>query len=350
SELEAVLGRELGRRAAAWWGVSDEGNFEHGTSALWRERDADELASELKTSRAELESSMEQARAKLLQARARRVAPATDDKVLAAWNGLAISALAQAAQVLSEPRYLDAAREAARCVLGPMRQPDGRLFATARHGRARHQACLDDYAFVVGGLLDLYETDFDARWIEQALALSAIVQDEFADREHGGWFTTGERHETLLVRLKSPQDGALPSGNGVHALNLLRLAELTGRGELARTAQGALTAFGALVNRHPAAFSQLLTAVDFLAAGPREVVVAGARDDARTQAFLDALRGTFLPQRVVALADAEAPIELLPLLESKHDAGAPPRVFVCRHWSCRAPVASVDALLDELTD
>jgi len=350
AELESVLGRELGRRAAAWWGVTAEGNFEHGASALWRERDADEVARELKLPRAELEASMEEARARLLAVRSKRVAPATDDKVLAAWNGLALSALAQAAQVLGEARYLAAAREAAEFVLGSMRRPDGRLFATARLGRARHEACLDDYAFVTAGLIDLYETDFDARWIEAALALCALVDSDFADREHGGWFTTGARHETLLVRLKSPQDGALPSGNGVHALNLLRLAELTGRADLARAAQGALTAFGALVNRHPAAFSQLLQAVDFLAAGPREIVVAGARDDARTQALLAAVRGTFLPQRVVALADAEAPSELLPLLEGKHAAAAAPRAFVCRNWSCRAPVDSVAALASELAD
>ena len=350
AELEQVLGRQLGRQAAAWWGVTDEGNFEHGTSALWRERDADEVARELRVPREELEASMQVARTKLLAARARRVAPATDDKVLAAWNGLAISALAQAAQVLGEPRWLDAARDAARYVLGPMRQANGRLHATARHGRARHEACLDDYAFVVAGLIDLYESDFDARWLEEALALCRVVEDAFADRERGGWFTTGEHHEALLVRLRSPQDGALPSGNGVHTLNLLRLAELTGRGELARSAERALTAFGALLNRHPAAFSQLLAAVDFLAAGPREVVVAGARDDARTRAHLAAIRGTFLPQRVVALADADAPADLLPLLEGKHDPAAPARTFVCRHWSCRAPVEAVDDLLGELTD
>jgi uncharacterized protein YyaL (SSP411 family) len=293
---------------------------------------------------------MEQARATLFAARAKRVAPATDDKVLAAWNGLAISALAQAAQVLGETRFHAAAREAADFVLESMRRADGRLFATARHGRARHEGCLDDYAFVVAGLIDLYETDFDARWIEQALALCAIVAADFADREHGGWFTTGERHESLLVRLKSPQDGALPSGNGVHALNLLRLSELTGRADLARSAQGALTAFGALVNRHPAAFSQLLMAVDFLAVGPREVVVAGARDDARTVALLAAVRGTFLPQRVVALADADAPLELLPLLEGKHVTAALPRAFVCRNWSCRAPVDTPEAVQAELRD
>jgi uncharacterized protein YyaL (SSP411 family) len=350
AELEALLGRELGRRAAAWWGVSDAGNFEHGASALWRERDAGEVARELKLTLAELEASMEQARATLLAARARRVAPATDDKVLASWNGLAISALAQAAQVLDEPRFHVAARDAADFVLRRMRREDGRLFATARHGRARHEACLDDYAFVVAGLIDLYESDFDARWLEEALALCAIVAAEFADGEHGGWFTTGARHESLLVRLKSPQDGALPSGNGVHALNLLRLAELTGRADLARAAQGALTAFGALVNRHPAAFSQLLMAVDFVAAGPREIVVSGARDDARTQALLHALRTTFLPQRVVARADADAPVELLPLLEGKLDPASPPRAFVCRHWSCRAPVDSVDGLIGELTE
>jgi uncharacterized protein len=350
AELEQHLGRRVGRWAAAWWGVEPEGNFEHGTSALWRPRDAADVAHDLGVEQRELETAMASARAVLLAVRAKRVRPGTDDKVLAAWNGLAISALAQTSQVLGDGAFLDAARRAARYVLAHMRQPDGRLFATARAGRAHLNAYLDDYAFMVQGLIDLYESDFDHAWIEEALALCAVVEREFADREQGGWFTVGESHERLLVRLKSPQDGALPSGNGVHALNLLRLAEFTGRGDFAQAAQRAIVSFGALVNRHPAAFSQILTAVDFLAAGPREIVISGERRDERVEALLAAVRGRFLPQRVVALALPGGPTELMPLLDGKFAPGTPPRAFVCRNWSCRAPVETVADLVAALED
>lgn len=347
-ELEQVLGKQHGRWAAEWWGVTDEGNFEHGTSALWREHDAAAVAKSLRVPEDELEAAMEAARAKLFAHRDRRVRPATDDKVLAAWNGLMISALAQASQVLGEDRFHESAVRAARYVLGSMRQPDGRLFATARGGRAHLDAYLDDYVFMTQGLLDLYETDFDPAWIEEALALCEVVEREFADSEKGGWFTTGASHETLLARMKAPHDGALPSGAGMHVLNLLRLAELTGRGELAKTAERAIVSMGAMINRHPVAFSQILCAVDFLATGPREVVVAGELESEDTRAMLHALRTTFLPQRVVALADGRADETLMPLLEGKATNAGAARAYVCRNWSCRAPADSPEALVHDL--
>jgi hypothetical protein len=347
AELEHVLGARLGRWAAAWWGVTDAGNFEHGASALWREHPAETVARELGVERAELETAMETARALLLDVRTHRIAPGTDDKVLAAWNGLMISALAQAHQVLGDERWLDAARAAARCVLEQMRQPDGRLFATARNGRAHLNACLDDYAFVIQALVDLYETDFDAHWLRAALDLERVVAERFEDAEHGGFFNTGHDHETLIARLKGQHDGALPSGNGVHALNLLRLAELTGRVELATRAERTLRSAAGLLNRYPAAFSQTLVAVDFLAASPREIVVSGQRDDPATRALLTALRREFVPQRVVALADGGHDEELLPLTRARAPAG-PARAFVCRNYTCLAPITSPEEFLREL--
>jgi uncharacterized protein YyaL (SSP411 family) len=347
-ELTAVLGKKHGAWAAAFWGVTDEGNFEHGKSALWRPESAEDVARELGVDLVELRGAMEQARAKLWAAREQRVHPGKDDKVLAAWNGLAISALAQSYQVLGDVRHLDAARAAARYVLTGMRQSDGALLATARHGKAKLNAYLDDYAFMIAGLIDLYESDFDPHWIAQALELESVLAARFWDEANGGYFTTGSNHEALIARLKSPHDGALPAGGSVQALNLLRLAELTGRGPLAQRAEAALKSVGALANRYPAAFSQLMIAVDFLAASPREIVVAGELSDARTREFLSVLRGRFAPHRVIALADSRADRDLMPVLDGKSAGANGPRVFVCQNYACQAPVESVEALRAQL--
>jgi uncharacterized protein YyaL (SSP411 family) len=346
-ELDAVLGTKTGAWAAAWFGVTDEGNFEHGTSALWRHEPAEKVAQGLHVDVRTLEASMSDARAKLFAARALRVPPGTDDKVLASWNGLMIRALAKAAQVLDEPRYVDAARAAARYVLEGMRQKNGRLSATARHGRAHLEAYLDDYAFVIEGLIDLYETDFDQHWIREALALDVVLRDHFEDAANGGYFTTADDHEKLLVRLKAPHDGALPSGNSVQAENLLRLAQLSGRRELAERAERTMRSVGALANRYPSAFSSLLLAVDHLAAGPREIVVAGETGAPKTRAFLRAVRRSYTPQRVVCLADSSADVKFMPLLEGKRSSGSE-RVFVCRNYACHAPLLDVAALEAEL--
>ncbi len=347
-ELVRVLGAKQGAWAAAWFGVTEAGNFEHGASALWREHTADEVADRLHVKRAELETSMRDARTKLFEARKSRIAPRTDDKILAAWNGLMISALAQCHQVLGDRRFLEAAQRAANYVLVGMRQKDGALFATARHGKAHLNAYLDDYAFMIQGLIDLYETDFDPRWIREAMALERVLGERFEDKDAGGYFTTASDHEHLIARLKSPQDGALPSGNGVQALNLLRLAELTGKHELAESAQRTLVAFGSFVNRYPIAFSQMLQAVDFVAGNAREIVIAGDPKDATTQAMLSVVRGKFLPQRVVALAARDADAKLIPLLADRPPPERGARAFVCRNYACLAPVESAEALARSL--
>jgi hypothetical protein len=174
-----------------------------------------------------------------------------------------------------------------------------------------------------------------------------VVHQRFED-EDGSCFTTAKDHERLIARLKAPQDGALPSGNGVQALNLLRLAELTGRRELAGRAERAIRALAGYVNRYPQAFSTLLLAVDWLAAGPREIVVAGDPADARTRELLAAVRTTYAPQRVVALAGPGTDAALLPLTSGKTPGPRGPRAYVCRDWSCAAPVDDPELLRGEL--
>jgi uncharacterized protein YyaL (SSP411 family) len=346
-ELERVLGAQRGRRAAEWFGVTDDGNFEHGTSALWHPEPRADVAQRLRVPLEELTAEMEVARQQLFEAREARVHPGWDDKVLTAWNGLAISALCKAYQTLEDARYLEAASRAACFLLEAMRRPDGRLFATSRAGKAQHEGCLDDYVFLIAGLIDLYESDFDQDWLRHARELCEVVERDFRDEEHDGYFTTGVQHERLIARLKNPHDGALPSGNGVHALNLLRLAELLGAGELAQRAQRLICSLGKLMGRYPGAFSQMLMAVDWLATGPREVVVAGELGDPETEGFLRALRGTFAPARVVALADSRADTDMMPILEGR---AGEPRAFVCRNYACQEPTTSPEALRSALRD
>ncbi len=347
-ELVDVLGAEHGAWAAAWYDVTPDGNFEGGTSALWHPRSDDEVAAELGIEVDTLREAMAAARGKLLATRAERVPPGKDDKVLAAWNGLAIGALAQAYQVLGEQRFLDAARDVARYLLGAMRQPDGRLFATARHGRAHLAAYLDDYAFTIHGLIDLYEADFDTHWIEEALELNEVLTDVFEDKDTGGYFTTASDHERLIARMKVPYDGALPAGSAVQVQNLMRLAELTGNPEHAARAERAIRSVGKVVGRHPRAFSQLLLSLDTLAVGPREIVLAGAIDDAELRAMLATVRQTYLPQRVVAHAGLDADADLLGVVADKQSQDGSARAFVCRNFTCGLPVSTAAELAEQL--
>ena len=348
AELVEVLGAKHGAWAAAWYGVTDEGNFEHGTSALWRHKPAQKVADELHIELDELVSEMNEARIKLFAHRDHRVHPGTDDKILASWNGLMISALAQSYQVLGEQRFLDAARGAASYVLTGMRQEDGALFATARDGHAHLNAYLDDYAFMIQGLIDLYESDFDTHWLREALALEEVLAARFEDQKGGGYFTTGSNHEQLIARLKSPQDGALPSGNGVHALNLLRLSELTGAPELAKRAERTINSAALGLNQYPQGFAALLMAVDFKRARPREIVIAGELTDPQVRAMLEVVRSRFLPQRVVALSSPGADVDLIPLLEGRAAPETGARGFVCRDFVCKQPVETPEALAEQL--
>jgi uncharacterized protein YyaL (SSP411 family) len=358
AELHAALGERRARIAAAAWNVTGEGNFiEHGQApsgrnVLWLPRALDEIASELGVTRAALDAELSAARSELLSARRQRVAPATDDKILASWNGLMISALAHAHQALDEPRYLHAAQRAARYVLSAMRTSDGGLFATARAGKAHVAGCLDDYAFMAQALVDLYESDFDAAWLRAALELARAVQARFWDDERGGYFTA-PASETLLARTKNVHDGALPAGGGVQALTLVRLSELTEDAQLWDAAGAALSAHAALANRHPRLFSQLLCAVDFIARAPKQVVIAGDDEDTELQAMLRAVRRTFAPARVVARARyGSADAELIPVLQGRLPASTSeaPRAYVCRDRTCLLPVASASALVAQLAD
>jgi len=317
-EIDELLGEDAETFKRAY-GVSAEGNWE-GSNILSRVADGDEDV--LRT-----------ARAKLHEARRLRTQPARDDKVLAAWNGLMIAALADAAAAFGEPRWADLAARAADLLLTRARDADGRLHRSWKDGRARHSAVLEDYANLAAGLLALYETTFEERWFVAARELMDIVLERFADPE-GGFFDTADDSEALITRPKGLQDNALPSGGAMTAEVLLRVAALTGEGRYRDAAERAIGQVAPLAQRYPTAFAQWLGAVSLMRADVLEIAIAGdpAADDA--QALLGVVRDTYRPFVVLAAGSRGA----VPLLDDRPQREGQATAFVCRGFACRAPV------------
>ncbi len=283
---------------------------------------------------------VEAVRQKLFAAREKRVRPLRDDKVLTDWNGLMIAALARAAQAFGDTRYSEAAGRAARFVLDNLRDSKGKLLHRWRDGEAAVVASLDDHAFLVWGLTELYEATFDVRWLEEALALNDEMLARFLDTEGGGFFFTPGDGEALLVRAKSIHDGALPSGNSVAALNLLRLGRLTGRPHLERQAADLMSAFAGDVADTPASHAHLLQAVDFSLGPTYEIVIAGHPLAEDTRAMVEALGKVFLPNKVVVLRppgpepDIARVVEYVAPMDS---IGGRATAYVCRGYECQMP-------------
>jgi uncharacterized protein len=296
---------------------------------------------------ADLEKRLREARAILLRERDRRVHPGLDDKVLTSWNGLAIVAMARATRVLGDEKFLASARKAARFIEERMEE-SGRLLATYRAGRAHLKAYLDDYAFLLGGYVELFESDFDPHWLTRANALASQLEALFRDEEGSGFFFTGSDHERLISRTKSGYDGAIPSGNAMAATYLLKLAEYTGSREQASLAAETLRAFHAQIERSPSAFAQMLAAVDHYLGPKRELVVVGNRDASATQEALRRLRSRFAPDLALVLLDPSAPhrSEATPLLEGKLPGPDPgkPRFYLCEEFACKAPTDDLDTV------
>ncbi len=350
AEVLAVLGATEGELFAKVYEITPEGNYREEASGQRDGRSIPHLARSLASWAAQMaleESSLrarlEAARVKLLAVRAERVRPLRDDKVLSDWNGLLIAALARAAAAFDEPRYLAAARAAADFALANLRDEKGRLFKRWRGGQAAFHGVLEDYAFLVWGLIELHQAGFEVRYLEQALALNEEMLAHFEDRENGGFFTSADDAEELLFRHKQVYDGALPSGNSVAAWNLLRLARLTGRAELEETARRTLAAFGS-ATRTPAGHTLYLLALD-CALGPSfEVVIAGEPAAADTRAMLRAFQSPYVPHLVLLLrpeGDAPPIAALAPFtLEQKSRAGKA-TAYVCRNQACRAPTTDI---------
>ncbi len=348
-EIADILGVEPAKAFNYVYDVTPAGNFEHGKSILNLPKPLDQCAQALGRDAADLAGELADSRAKLLAAREKRVHPGLDDKVLVAWNGLMIDALAQAAAVLDEPRYLQAATRAAAFILNDMRRPDGRLLHTWRSGKATLDAYLDDYACLANALVSLYEADFDERWLTTAIELCDIILRLFADPSGGGFYFTASDHEELIARQKDLFDNAVPSGNSMAALVLVRLAKLTGRADLAAAAEATLQAATGVMRQASRTAGQMLSALDMYLGPTPEIVIVGDPRHADTAAALRALGRHYIPNRVVACRSPDQVTQGSPviadLFAGKRLDGTEPAVFICQQFACQAPLHGLSEAL-----
>lgn len=336
-ELEQLLGAEAGP-LMEFHGCRADGNFD-GRNILWVP-EPDEARWE----------ALAPARARLLAARGGRIPPLRDEKVLAGWNGLGISALAVGGRVLAEPRYTAAAARAAGFVLERMVK-EGRLQRRWMDGEAGVPAFLEDHAFLAQGLLDLFEATFEPRWLAAALRLSEQVEALFADAEGGGWFSSATDHEHLLVREKPTHDGAIPSGASVATLNALRLEAFTADPRWRRIAEQALRSYRKTLEEQPLAVGELLLALDTATDLPREVVLVWPPGGS-PEPFLEVLRRTYLPSRALCGAEQGAALERLaavaPLAAGKVAVEGRPTAYVCQRGACQLPATGPEQLAAQL--
>jgi len=326
-ELRAALPADLSAAAIEHFGASEAGNFE-GANILVRATPDPERLPEI--------------RARLLEARERRVRPGLDDKRLTAWNALMISALADAGAVLERADYLDAAVAAAEFVVRELRDGDGRLLRTYNRGQAKLPAQLEDHAFLLEALLTLYEATFDARWFAAARALAEQILERFADPERGGFFAVAADHE-LIARRKEIEDAPIPAGASAATFGLLRLAALTGEARYEDAAVGSIALLHTVAPQHPAAFGHLLGAIDFHLAPVKEVALAG--DGAH--ALERVVREAFRPHLVLAGGAAGGEV---PLLEGRTPVEGRAAAYVCERFACQRPVTEPDDLRALLTE
>lgn len=351
-EVERILGKEDGKLFCSFYDVTERGNwFESRGHAppgakniLHVTKPARTFAKIHNLGTSEFEQKLAVWREKMLKVRSERVPPGLDDKVLTGWNGLMIAALAKGARVLDEPRYAEAAGKAADFVLRKLRTPDGRLLRTYRDGKAHLTGYLSDYSFFIEGLLNLYEATFDVRWLDEAVKLTDLSIKYYEDAEGGAFFYTASDGEKLLARSKNRRDGAIPSGNSVHATNLLRLGILMDRKDYRQSAELLFRAFAPDVRSSPGAFERLCCAADFYHDRVKEIAIIGDPKLPATQALLREVDRRYLPNKVLALSPTDVDESPVALLARKTKRGGAPTAYVCENYLCKEPVTDPGAL------
>lgn len=337
-QIEAIVeSKEDAKRFCKYYDISSDGNWEH-HSIPNTPHSINNVAQELGCTSEELQNTIDRLRTLVYQTRLNRVPPSLDDKIITAWNGMMISAMAEAARILGKSQYLNAATKAANFLLTTLSKPDGRLLRTYREGKAHLDAYLEDYAFLIEALTDIYEAGGKEEYINQAIRLGERLIEDFVDQEHGGFFTTAKDHETLIFRSREGPDGATPSGNAVAAMALARLSFHSNREDFRDTATQAIRAYGRQISQIPRGFAKSLIASDFLLRGPVELALVGTPGESHYEALVKELGSHFIPNRIVAHFDPKKSETAHPLLKGKTLINGQAALFICRNFSCKAPI------------
>jgi hypothetical protein len=333
--------------ATRLFGVLPEGNFDeavqrrNGKNILHFPKPLEQIAAESGLTLDELIIRLGRIQSALFEARKKRVAPAKDDKVLTDWNGLIIAAFARASQVFGEQKYLQSAIKTSDFLLEHMKNEDGTLFHRYAKGEKAVKGFLDDYAFLAFGLIEVYEVSFEDKYLQAASALTKTMLTKFWDEKNGGFYFT-EKNGDAVPRMKQVYDGAVPSGNSVALLNLLRLARLTNESSYEEVASEIIKAFSVAVRRAPQAHTFLLSALDFALGPTFNVVLVGDLEEQGTQELLSTLHKQFLPNLMVSLRQPSQAGLGYERIEGKTTA------YVCRDQTCMPPTNSPAKMLELL--
>lgn len=351
-EIVNVLGEKNGNIFNAVFGVTQKGNLD-GKNILHIAKPMKELAKTFNLSEASLEASIEKSRELLYEERKKRTPPLKDTKILTSWNGLMISAFARASQVFGDDGYRRTAENAANFFMTNMKSGD-QLYRSYAGGHAFFDGTLDDYAFLVEGLLNLFESSFDPRWIEESIKLQAVLRNHFYDEKEGGFFQTSDAGEKLLIRLKSSYDGAEPSGNSVEILNLLRLYTFTDNDLYRKMSEKSLKAFSKTLVDQSMSVPRMLVALDFYLDRPKEILIVKSSKEVSAQLFLSKIGKTFLPNKIIAVTvsgeDQRRLEGLIPLFKEKTATEGRLTAYVCEGQICKLPTSSLEIFSKLITE
>jgi hypothetical protein len=355
-EIVDAFGSDSGEMFCFYYGVEDSGNApfdpQHeftGKNILYVAHTAAQTAKKFGKEEKEVTETLARSRASLFALRAKRIRPGLDDKILTSWNGLMISAFARAYQVLDDPAYLQRAEHAAQFILSHLYDPQSKtLRRRFRDGEAKYDAHLDDYAFFVQGLLDLYESSLSFRWLKSAIELTQTQIDLFWDRERGGFFDTSGKDSSILVRMKEQYDGAEPTGNSIAVMNLLRLSQMTDNDDWRAKAEQTLALFGEVLQKQPVVMPQMAATYDFSISKTKQIIVAGKRDEPETRKLFKEIYSRYIPNRIILFADGGVEQKQLALylsfVSTMSMANGKPTAYICEDYVCQLPASDLDTV------
>ena len=353
-ELKSILSDSDLNFIKKIYNIKESGNYfdkvsegKKGLNILYLKNPLPKLAENLNLNFGELTEKLEEIRKRLFNEREKRIKPNKDDKILTDWNALIIAALAKAAKVFDNNEFLSLAEKGASFIFNNLMTPDGHLLHRFKDGDAAIDGTLIDYSFLIWALIELYESSFNSKYLEYALNLNDILLEEFWDEKNGGFYFTLE-NDDLIVRQKDLYDGAIPSGNSIAMLNLLKLSKVTMNEELELKAKQIPNISSSNINKSPIGFTQLLNAIDFALGPINEIVISSKNNTLELQKFLKLIRGKFLPNKIILFnpTDEESPLiqKFAPFIKYQKSIDEKPTVYICSNYTCKAPITNLNEL------
>jgi hypothetical protein len=355
-EIDGILGKDDSQIICYYFGIGDYGNAPMGSdphnvftnkNILYEAHSITESANKFEKTVKEVTDIIVKSKRALFEIREKRPHPHLDDKILVSWNGLMISAFAKAFQVFDDHDYLDTAIDSAEFILSRLYDPSNNnntLLHRYRDGEARFDGTLEDYAFFIQALIDLYESCFDEKYLGIALELTKTSILLFYDEEQGGFFDVTNKDKNILVRTKEDYDSAEPTGNSIQIMNLLRLSQFTENKKLYSIAEKSLKYFSSKILSQPFAMPQMLCAYDFSLTKPKQIIIAGKRDDELSREMLREVHSHFIPNKILIFAETGKENILIPFLSKIISQSGKTTSYICENYSCKLPTSGIDEL------